>query len=298
MSSHSIQERLSVLLHQCGIDPSVWKDSVPIFSQKLEFLSQLQRYNGLLKSLFSSRDQGTLKSHIFEVLYAYDFEKTGNRLEYEVRQMSTNQSSVDFYYEMDEGEKIFFELGLMQQKRELKDLIDSQLKEDNVFVVRLDGTAEKETIVRLQHLVLSKCRDEKGNPIKFDKVTQGVYNFVVAHVSELQLGLIDRHDCKLAMYGNEAVESIYRRGVFGICQDLPNSADDREKGYHTKFRPFRNRIHGVLFVKNRTSRSSTIFMDSELQYLLLRNTFLLSLDRYRSINRKLSSFLRGWDTEP
>jgi len=143
-------------------------------------------------------------------------------------------------------------------------------------------------------LILSKCQDKEGNPIKFDH-EKGGYNFIVVFVSALHLGMIDKEDCRLAMYGDKGVPQIFRRGVFGLCQQLSEHATEEERQYYEKFGHFRKTIHGVLFVKNASRGGDPNYLvDLELQYFLVGNNTIFGKEERGAIIENLSSFLRTW----
>jgi len=302
MIKGDIKTKLNEVLGRFGMDPLEWTYKTDGFKQKLEFLFESNGYNQLFNALFSSNDLIEFNSYVFEVLFAHDFESKGHKLLYEVRQLTEENTSVDFCYNLDDQKKVYFELGLIGQRSPIKNYIESQLKISKHSEILLNGQDEIDETIRLQSFILSKCQDDNGKPIKFYKVTEGVYNFVVVNVSELHLNMIDREDCELAMYGNTNL-SIYYHGhnILGLCQQLGKDASDDEKRHYHKFQHFRETIHGVLFVKfakkNDDFLLSNMHIDRELEYFPTRNEYLLQKQDFDLIAERLSSFLKKGHTK-
>lgn len=173
--------------------------------------------------------------------------------------------------------------------------IECQLKSYNSWVLELGGEDQRDEVIRLQSLVLEKCQDEAGMPIKFREVNEGVYNFVVVNVSEIQLTMFDRWDCLLATYGDAGVPFYFRLGVFGLFQQLSPGASDIEAGLHVRFQRFRETIHGVLFVRFAgQSNLGKIYIDRHLEYFPVWNNNLLDKEEMALIHLRLGSFLKKW----
>ncbi len=288
-----MRTKLYETLQRFGMsNPADWQDYIGILLRKLEFLNDLGRYDGLLKTIFSSNDKNEFNSYAFEAAFAFDFEINGHQLKYEVNILPDSLTSIDFCYETGES-KIYIELRVVNQRNALTGFMEGQLKHYGSFEILQDGEEEQSETIRLQNLILSKCQD-KGNPIKF-RHEEGNYNFIVVFVSALHLGMIDKTDCLLAMYGDEGVPSIFRRGVFGLCQQLSEHATEEERQYYEKFNHFRETIHGVLFVKNASRGGDPKYLvDLELQYFLVGNNTILEKKECDVIIEKLSSFLLTW----
>ncbi len=278
---------------------SGFKDDISGFREKLILLSNTGRYNKLVKSLLSSKDRKEFNSYVFEVLFAHDFESKGNLLNYEVKQIQAWTTSIDFLYAAKNGTKIYFELRQINQRKELTDLIESQLKRKGMYEVIQNGQDEQDEIVRLQNLILSKCQDKNVTPIKFGDTIQdvNVYNIIVVYVSDLFLEMIDEHDCMLSMYGDPAVPIYAQRKILGLCQHLSDDAPDWVKPYYEKFKYFREIIHGILFVKNpsRLKRCyGDLILDLDLEYYLVGNNNLVDKDNFREICSELHEILNSW----
>ena len=264
------------------------------FLNKLELLNKKERYSKLLKSLFSSNEINEFNSYVFEASFAYDFENAGRQLKYETQIISDNQTSIDFFYET-QGKKIYFELAVINQEKALTSEINEQQKNHGAWQICQDGNDDKKVTIRIQNLILAKCKNDDGNPIKFTIESES-YNFIVVDVFATHMQIIDKHDCNLAMYGDPGVGPVYRRDVFGLCQQLPNRHTDDHKKYFNRFSHFRNTIHGVFFVKEAIDGGGVNqFSDNWiLQYYFLRNSNLLKREESDAIISDLVSFLPPW----
>lgn len=160
----------------------------------------------------------------------------------------------------------------------------------------LNGENEKDDTIRIQNIILSKCQKDDGSPVKFGKPREAIYNFIVVNLSEIHLGMVDRNDCILAIYGDSSVPLHCRRGVFGMWQSLSNVATAREKEIYEKLNHFRETINAVIFVRyvKDSGFLDGLFIDRELEYFMIPGR-LISEDDANSITRRLSSFLRAWN---
>lgn len=289
-----MKTKLYETLNKLGIsNPADWQDYIGILLGKLEFLNDLGRYDGLLKNIFSSNDRNNFNSFAFEAAFAYDFEFNGHQLTYEVNILPDSPTSIDYCYET-EGGNIYFELKIINQGAVLADSIENQLKHNGSYEIIQGGEEEHSETIRLQNLILSKCQDEGGNPVKFGH-EEGSYNFIVVFVSALHLGMIDKADCLLAMHGDEGVPLLFRRGVFGLCQQLSEHATEEERSYYERSNHFRETIHGVLFVKNASREGDPKYLvDLKLQYVLVGNYTILEKRECDAITEKLFPFLLTW----
>jgi hypothetical protein len=293
-----MRKKLYNTLQKVGLeDPSNCQERADKLLPQLEFLDTLRRYKGLLKSILSSGEINEFNSYAFEVAFAYDFESKDQPLLYEVITLPESQTSIDYCYKT-ERNKIYFELRVINQMDALTKSQEAQLKRYGNYKTMYGGNEQRQEIIRLQNLILSKCQDPEGNPIKF-RLEEGSYNFIVVFVSGLQLGMIDKDDCKLSMFGDASVDPFCRRSVFGLCQQLPDHAPEERKELYKKFNHFQKTIHGVLFVRNfpplsdPSGRNPHYFIDLKLQYFLLRNENILDEKDYTTILNKLS-FLQPW----
>jgi hypothetical protein len=245
--------------------------------------------------LFSSKDIPEFNSYVFEALFAYDFESKGHALGYEVKQLLSEGSSIDFRYDFEEKRKLYFELRLLMQSAWISASIESQLKAYNSWALEVGGEDQRDEVIRLQRLVLEKCQDETGKPIKFREVNKGVYNLIVVNVSEIQLTMFDRWDCLLAIYGDAGVPFYFRLGIFGLFQQLSPGASGIEAELYAKFQHIRETIHGVLFVRvAEHSNLEKLHIDRNLEYFPVWNTNLLSKEEMALIDLRLGSFLKKW----
>ena len=168
MEKEDIKAKLIAVLGRLGKDIQEWPNKISGFGYKLELLFYTNRYNKLLKALFSSNELNEFNSHVFEVLFAYDFESKGHTLNYEInQQMSKIDTSPDFCYKLDNQTKIYFELHFLNQREWITALQESSLKNRNRFEIFLNGKDEIKETIRLQNIILRKCQADNGKPIKF-----------------------------------------------------------------------------------------------------------------------------------
>ncbi|MDQ7839349.1 MAG: hypothetical protein RDU59_12750 [Thermodesulfobacteriota bacterium] len=336
MREEKLDEKLKTTLLKIGTSEKILESS-PKFDglvKKIDFLKGLGKYQKLIKSLISCNDRKNFNSHVFEALFAYDFETSGHPLIYEFTQDSLNKkgTSVDFCYNLDEERKIYFELRLIYEMNKIKDRMGKEINDEQGFcfseilikdvyreeiikngntLYRLpsygevpgdnyDGTktTAKAISLRIQDIILSKCRDKKGNPIKFFEKRDGTYNFIVAEISENFIGMMDKFECRLAMYGPYCVPEHCRLDVFGLCQLIPDNSPaqfiEKYKPYYNKFKHFRETIHGILFVKYDENPFLNLYLDLELEYYFLPNPTLMKENEFDEINNHLKGFLREW----
>lgn len=295
MNKEEVRTKLDKVLTRLGMDTTEWLETISHFRAKLELLSESNSYNTLLKALCSSNDLSEFNSYVFEVMFAYDFESKQQRLAYEVRQLTAENSSVDFCYKLQKI-NIYFELRLIQQRNWITKTIDNQLEYRQISEILLNGKDESDESVRLQNLILQKCQNENGKPIKFYAKENHFFNFIVINVSELHLGMIDKADCFLTMYGDLNVPHLYRRGVFGMWQDLPENSSEIEKRCYAKFQYFRETIHAVLFVRyvKGSGYLNKMYIDRELEYFAILNNNLVAKETADLVIGELASFLTEW----
>ncbi|MEW6358386.1 MAG: hypothetical protein AB1696_18780 [Planctomycetota bacterium] len=291
-SEQEIADKVREILKRLGGKECRFDESISIFAERLKLLSDSGRYGGLRKRIFAANDWNGFRSYAFEVGFAYDFESNGREMAYEVRALSEGRSSVDFRYQSDK-KTVHFELRLIAQKKEISDSIRSQLDATGSYAILRNGEGEKGEVVRIQNLALSKCMDEDGQPIKFPPPKIGEYNVIVCNVSETLLGCIDTQDCLLAMYGDPAVPRECERGVFGLCQELPDSAPGQIREYYDKFKHFRETIHGLLFVRKPRQFIEPL-LEWESEYNFVPNCTLMRENEIADIDRDLGSFLKPW----
>ncbi len=295
MTNEEVKIKLDAVLNRLGMDSKAWVELISRFRAKLELLAARGNYNELLKSLFSSNDLSEFNSYVFEALFAFDFESKNKKLIYEVNQIPNEGSSIDFYYQTD-NHKIYFELRLIQQRNWITTQIESQLAANHTCETLLDGNDETDEAIRIQNLILSKCQTTDGKPIKFHTPKEGELNLIVLNISELHLGMIDKADCFLPMYGDRKLPYLYHRGIFGMWQVSPIYNSEIEQKCHDKFRHFRETIHGVLFARyvKGSGYLNKMYIDRELEYFAILNNNLLSNETAELVGKELASFLQYW----
>jgi len=294
MGKDSVQNKLGKVLSRFGMNTTIWADYISPFCKKLELLSSRKRYDRLLRSLFSSTDIAEFNAYVFEALFAYDFESKGQVLQYEVKQLPSGNSSIDFCYNFDDKRTIYFELRLVKQRSNITDSINSQIKAFNSYEIELDGNDDKQEIIRLQNLLLSKCQDATGMPIKFRETKEGIYNFIVVNISEIQLTMFDEWDALLTAYGDPKVPYYYRLGIFGLFQKLNVKSNVNKENLYNKFKHFRETIHGILFIKFSKSNLEKLYIDRNLEYLPILNNNLVLNEERKLIEARFDLFLKRW----
>jgi len=192
MIKEDIEPKLNDVLQRFNMDANQWSEFISNFREKLYLLFETNSYNKLLKALFSSNDLNEFNSYVFEALFAYDFQSKNQPLLYEIKQLSGNDSSVDFCYKVDDQKTINFELRLVKQRKYITESIKSQLNSIKSFEIILNGEDERDDTIRIQNLILSKCQKDDGTPIKFGKPEKDTYNFIVVNLSEIHLGMVDK----------------------------------------------------------------------------------------------------------
>ena len=175
---------------------------------KVDFLQQTGRFGLLLSQLTKANDKGNFLALVLEVNFAYQFESHGLQLAYEVKQDKQYKGSIDFLHMISTGEKVYFELRLLQQTQSIAAAIENQLKKSEVSQVLLDAHHEQDEVVRIQNTVLGKVQDKDGNPTKFFSTGSDTVNIVVVDASASLLGMVDVNDYLLATLGDPGVEEV------------------------------------------------------------------------------------------
>jgi len=155
---------------------------------KLQLLEDTGKYARLLASIASANDKSNFLSAILEVTFAFQFERSGFPLYYEVQQDDGSNSSIDFLQRTASDISIYFEARFLQQDNATGESIREQLHGTGFYRVAMNGEAEHDAIVRLQSVILSKVQNSDGNPIKFLRTSNGIVNIVVIDVSDMLLG--------------------------------------------------------------------------------------------------------------
>jgi len=94
-----------------------------------------------------------IKQFIGKVIFL-NFWATWQVLNYEVKQLPSGKSSIDFCYSFDDKRKIYFELRLVTQRAWIRALEGAELKAYNCFQIELGGNDQREEIIRLQNILL------------------------------------------------------------------------------------------------------------------------------------------------
>lgn len=296
MNKEDIAHKLDTTLQHFNMKTETWADLINNFSKKLELLFDASNYNKLFKALFSSNELNEFNSYVFEVLFAHDFQSNNHSLVYEVKQLTDSDSSIDYCYKADDQRTIHFELRLIKQRKHITNSIKSQLNISQSFEIQLNGEDDKNDTIRIQNLILSKCQKDDGTPIKFGEPKEELYNYIVLNLSEIHLGMVDKYDCILSMYGDSSVPPHCRRGMFGLCQNLSDNPSEEESDLYNKFSHFRETIHGALFVRyvKNSGILDGMYIDRGLEYFMVTNSNLMKEEDGKAIEKNLSSFLKAW----
>ena len=288
----NILSEIKLLLKKLNMNPNRDTDEIANLVKKLEYLDGLGHYSLLLKDLSKCNDINNFKSIIVEATFAYSFEAEKIPICYEKSQSDGQESSVDFLLKTQNEKKIYFEVRVNQQQKQIQEDIARQLSLKNMYSVSMNGTDEQKDIIRLQSNILSKVQDRDGNPIKFFSTDSGVYNIIAVDITEMILGVVDRNDCILASYGDPFVEEPIRRNIFGLFQKPKKNYQDSILRLSKRFSHFRKTVHGILFLV-RNSMSGPL--DFELRYFLIQNIDLVSDFEAKFIDKELLKVLTPWD---
>lgn len=223
-------------------------EEVDDFWPRLELLQNTGRYGPLLASITAANDKNNFLALVLEVNFAYQFESSGRALAYEIKQDTSEGSSIDFLRNTPENKRVFFGVRLLQQRQAITQLINSQLEKYGIYRILFHGADEREEVIRLQNTVLRKVQDKDGNPIKYFSADADVVNIVVVDATQSVLGALDIFDCMLVVYGDPSVEEVYRRQIFGLFQDDQPQYPQAIHDLAAKFAHIRNTLHGVLFL--------------------------------------------------
>lgn len=251
--------------------------------RRLDLLDGTGRYQGLLSNIEKANDNNNFLAFVLEANFAWQFESKGLKLRYEVSQ-GIDGSLIDFLRKTDTGDKVYYEMRLLQQEEKVAKEMNAQLKEGNTYDAMLNGDDESKAVVRLMSTILSKVQDSGGAPTKFFVVHEGAFNIVAIDVSALLLQTVDFFDCLLALHGDQAVPEHCRRNIFGLFQGAGQEDPTHIHERAAKYNHIRSTLHGVLFLfKSRNDGLLTY----ELQQHLVRNPNLLSLQKANAVRDDL-----------
>jgi len=287
-----ISTRLNHTLSKLGFNPARNGNEIANLMNKLEWINKTARYYLLFSELFKCNDVNNFKSFVVEATFAYSFEIVNLPLQYEIAQSNDHESSVDFLRKSWDGRKIYFEIRVNQQRKKTKDNIENQLKLKNMYSVSLNGTDEQEEIIRLQSNILSKTQDKNGNPVKFFTTEPGIFNIVVADITEILLGTVDKGDCMLTAYGDPYVEEPIRRNIFGLFQKPEPHYSEHILEIAKRFSQFRKTIHAILFLIRHFNSGP---LDFDLSYYLVPNISLVTDSESQFLDKEIMKALIPWN---
>lgn len=288
----TLAERLANAMKASGYDVEESDDRLAPVITKLQCLADCGRFGCLLSDLFVCNDKSNLQALLFEVVFAWHFERKWKPLQYEVVQHPTGGTTVDFLQIPVRDTHIYYELRLLQQQEAITVMFEEQLQRSNYFGTLLNGKDEQHEVLRLQQVLLGKVQDRKGKPVKFFSAAPPNCNILVVDVSQPLLGMIDKSDCILACYGDESVFPTYRRDVFGLFQVESTDAPPLFQQIARKFDHLRSTIHGILFMRR---PQETNAIDFELQSYFIPNRVLLSENTYEIVSTEVASVFSPWE---
>lgn len=251
-------------------------DQVEGLLAKLAYLEATGRYSKLLATFANANNKSNFLAFLLEVSFGYQFEAAGMPLAYEIKQSADNASSIDFKLDAQNGATVFFELRLLQQDQQTAKDIAHQLRANQIYQITKNGRGEQTDILRLQSTILSKVQKRDGTPIKFLISTTGFVNIVVVCVSDILLGMPDKFDCLLAMYGDPEVPEHCQRGIFGLFQEAYPGWPAHIQARATLYAHIRNTLHGVLFVFRPKGSAALAY---GLEQVTVWNRALISVDQ-------------------
>ncbi len=255
---------------------------------KLQTLEATGRYGALFKTLAKVNNKSNFLAFLLEATFAHQFEAVGMPLEYEVKQVPNQPSSIDFKLAGKTTDTVFFELQLQQQDQATANDISKHLAAGPFYAAVKDGDGEADDIFRLQSTILRKVQKPDGTPVKFLQTGPRIVNIVVVCISDILLGTSDAFDCLLALYGDPEVPEHCRRGVFGLFQDANVGDAEEIKVRAAKYEYVKNTLHGVLFIF-RPNGSGVL--DYQIQQVMVWNRKLVSENQAACLTAQIAAAL-------
>ena len=265
-----------------------WDDQIKGLLSKLDLLEKTGRYNKLLANLFGANDKSNFTASVLEATIAYQFESAGLQLQYEIKQVAEDESSIDFCWKTASGKTVFIEVRLLQQDKATADSIAAQLNAQNRYAVLKNGEDEQQDVVRVQQVILEKVQKKDGTPTKFLTMHQDAINLVAVDISSIILGMFDFDDCKLVTFGDPSVSAINRRGVFGFFQEPKPEYPARIQSLAQSFAHIRKTLHGILFLFR---KPKTELFNYSIERFLAWNPSLIKEETAREICKELDAVL-------
>ena len=260
-------------------------DQIDGLLNKLALLETTQRYSRLLTGIRKANDKWNFLASVLEATFAFQFESTGKALSYEVKQLPSHGSSIDFMLTFGRRQVAYFELRLLQQDAGTKANVDAQLASTGGYMVAMNGEDVRSTYFRLQSVILEKVQKRDGTPVKFLSTEPDVFNIVVVCVSDILQDTVDAIDCLQVMYGDPEVDQLHHLGVFGLFQETKPEYPPYIQAAANKFAHFRATVHAVQFLF-RAQAADTV--DYELQQITVWNRKLTSENESLPHRREIS----------
>lgn len=252
--------------------------------EKLQHLEDTGKYARLLASIASANDKSNFLSAVFEATFAFQFERSGLPLYYEVQQDDDSNSSIDFMRRAASDISIYFEARLLQQDTATGESIREQLHNTGFYRIAMSGEDEHDAIVRLQSVILNKVQNSEGLPVKFLRTANDIVNIVVIDVSDILLGAIDLHDCLLSTHGDPYVDEVYRRGIFGLFQKPISGYPDHIDTIAHSYEHIRSVLNGVLFLFKSNNSGP---LDYILEHYMIWNPALSDKEMAQEVCREI-----------
>lgn len=293
MTLNELNDRIQNSLERLGVDTDPFKDMILDFSKKVDFLAAAGRYSGLLKSISTWGGWEHVAGDAFEIHFAYAFESQAATLQREVKLLEGSDTSVDFQYQSETGQRVNLELGHIFEQSWIR---DEQKK--NSWEITLLSTVDKKNQTPLwesiytQGKIRSKVQINKDGliePIKFPIPNVNMINGIVMDVTQLHLGMFDEDDAIEIICGAEHVPAHNRLGVFGMASQLPKNPSQAIQQAYKENTVFRERIHFVLFAWDK--RRSQRYLDADHRYFFVVNPNLISEESARRLWREMGRFL-------
>ena len=216
-----------------------------------------------------------VKAALFEIRIANAIYQSGYNAIYECK-TGVDKTSVDFLIHCDENKGQHNWLVELTSLRDSEDIKQATTQKNDIYCyISPDNNAEVKDIWRAQQVILSKvaksCKKKSAIiPIKFPvpNATMSTYNAIVIDMRAINLGMVDKYDLQIIMYGSQHLRNIkygllyrefvttdgVRKPILGICD--PKYEDPRAQY-------FRERIHAVGFINEKTYKQGEI--NSEIQ---------------------------------
>jgi hypothetical protein len=194
-----------------------------------------------------------VKAALFEIRIANAIYQSGYNAIYEYK-TGIDKTSVDFLIHGDKSKGQHDWLVELTSLRDSEDIKQATTqKSDMYFYISPDNNAEVKDIWRAQQAILSKVAKKPAIPIKFPLPNATTYNVIVIDMRAINLGMVDKYDLQMIMYGSQHLRNIdhgflYRDFVTvdGFLKPILGICDSKYEDPRAQY--FRERIHAVGFI--------------------------------------------------